>query len=304
MDTLKIFKEYNNKKLSDYPEINYSSLYQKVLDTFHFEFEVDKDHFLFSPYYTLLKGDRDSEWVEFVNNNEVFLDSLKEFVLNSLYVYSALIEENSYYLSNTQSIFIARIIHKKDVRFEIKFYTHYQDELLDSYKDKIYIGRDFLNLKKFPRKYLGLKKFFRSLVEQNEKIQERAVHKLRYIEDYRKPFLDEINYLTEETFSDAMERIKLFPEQKIADIPNGKLGETLDNVLFLLNLMIELVDITQEFENKLRLREETGYVKYLTKFLKDLIDGIRFLRKMSSHLHLRISGFAIDRKVVADTKCV
>lgn len=293
LETLRIFKEYSNKKLSNYPKIGYSNLYKKVLDTFHLEFEAEDDTYLFSPYYTQLRGGAFPELTDFVDQNEMFLDSLKEFILNSLFVYSALIEENSYYLTNPQSLFIARMIYKKDIRFEVKFYTHYKDELTTSYKDKIYIGRDFLNLKKFERKYLGLKKYFRSLVEQNEKIQDRAKLKLRYFEDYRKPFLNEIQYLTEETFSDAMERIQIFPETKLSSVPKGKLMDILDNILYLLNLMIELRDLTQEFENKLRLREENDFVKYLTKFLKDMIDGIRYLRKLSCQLHLKVSNYSI-----------
>ena len=78
------------------------------------------------------------------------------------------------------------MIHKNDSKFEIKFYSHYEDELQNSYNDKIYIGRDFINLDQFERKYLGLKSYYLSLVEQNKKIQDRAKHKLRYYEDYKK----------------------------------------------------------------------------------------------------------------------
>lgn len=295
LHTLEIFKGFSNKKLDNYPEIVYSSLYRKVLDTFHFELQgdVEDDKYLYSPFYTQLRGASFPELSDFVSRNEAFLDSLKGFITTSLFVYSALIDENSYYLTNPQSIFIARLLYKKDSRFEIKFYTHYKDELMESYEDKIYIGRDFINLDKFDRKYLGLKKFFRSLVEQNEKIQERARHKLRYFEDYRKPFLDEIEYQVKETVDDAMERITLFPEVKLASIPKGKLMEVLENVLYLLNLMIELRDFTEEFETKLRQREENDFVKYLTKFSKDVIDGIRYLRKLSCQMHLKISNYSI-----------
>ena len=295
MQTLEIFKKYSNKKLDNYPEIVYSSLFRKVVDTFHFEFQGDMegDKYLFSPFYTQLRGESLPELLNFVRQNEAFLDSLRGFIINSLFVYSALIDENSYYLTNPQSIFIARLLYKKDDRFEIKFYTHYQDELMESYDDKIYIGRDFVNLEKFDRKYLGLKKFFRSLVEQNEKIQERAKHKLRYFEDYEKTFLSEIEYQIKETVDDAMERIKLFPEVKLANIPKVKVMEVLDNVLYLLNMMIELRDLTEEFETKLRQREENDFVKYLTKFSKDVIDGIRYLRKLSCQMHLKISNYSI-----------
>ncbi len=293
VEFLDALKEFKDKPLDNYPKIVYSSLYKKVMEGFHFEFAFDEGNYLFSPFYTLLIGENHRELEEFVANNEAFLDSLKEFILDSLYVYSALIEENSYYLLDPQSIFIARLIHKRDFRFEVKFYTHYEEELLSNYKDKIYIGRDFINLKKFERKYLGLKKYFLSLIEQNDKIQDRAKQRLRYFEDYKKDYLDEINYHVQEAVSDSMERLQLFKETKLADIPKAKTIEVLDNIMHLSNLMIELRDFTQEFENLLRIREENDFVKYLTKFLKDLIDGIRYLRKLSFLMHLKISNYEI-----------
>jgi hypothetical protein len=291
--TLEALKEVKDKPLTNYPKIVYSRLYKKTLENFHFEFGLDEGNYLFSPFYTQLIGEKHRELEDFIAKNEVFLDSLKDFILNSLYVYSALIEENSYYLLNPHGVLIARLIHKRELRFEVKFYSHYEDELLENYKDKIYIGRDFLNLKKFERKYLGLKKYFLSLIEQNDKIQERAVQKLRYFEDYKKNYLDEINYLIQEAVSDSMERIKLFKETKLADIPKAKTMDALDNILYLSNLMTELRDFTQEFENKLRRREENDFVKYLTKFSKDLIDGIRYLRKLTCMMHLKISCYSI-----------
>ncbi len=293
MGTLEALKEIKDKPLKNYPKIVYSNLYKKTLENFHFEFGLDEGNYLFSPFYTQLIGEKHRELEDFIAGNEVFLDSLKDFILNSLYVYSALIEENSYYLLNPHGVLIARLIHKRELRFEVKFYSHYEDELLENYKDKIYIGRDFINLKKFERKYLGLKKYFLSLIEQNDKIQERAVQKLRYFEDYKKDYLDEINYLIQEAVSDSMERIKLFKETKLADIPKTKTMDALDNILYLLGLMTELRDFTQEFENKLRQRDENDFVKYLTKFSKDLIDGMRYLRKLVCMMHLKISNYSI-----------
>lgn len=292
--TLEALKEIKDKLLTNYPKIVYSNLYKKALESLHFEFGLDEGNYLFSPFYTQLIGEKHQELEDFIAGSEVFLDSLKEFILDSLYVYSALVEENSYYLLNPHSVLIVRLLHKRELRFEVKFYAHYEEELLSNYKDKIYIGRDFINLKKFERKYLGLKKYFLSLIEQNDKIQERAVQKLRYFEDYKKDYLDEINYLIQEAVSDSMERIKLFKETKLADIPKSKTLDVLDNILYLLNLMTELKDFTQEFEAKLRQREENDFVKYLTKFSKDLIDGIRYLRKLTCMMHLKISNYSIS----------
>ncbi len=293
MDTLEIFKKYDGKTLAGYPEIAYSNLYRKVLDNCYLEFLSEDEKYLYSPNYSLIRGYAVPGVTDFVSHNEVLFSSLKRYIINSLFVYSAIIEENSYYLTKPQSIVIMRLIPREETKIEIKFYTHYQEELADNYDDKIYIGRDLVNLEHFERKYLGLENNFKSLVEQNEKFQERAKQKLRYHEDFKKPYLDEISYLVEETVNDGLERINLFPQTKIADIPKIKLNETLDNILYIQNLMIELRDFTHEFEENLRLREEHKFVKYLTKFSKDIHDDMRYLRKLSFQLHLKISNFPV-----------
>jgi hypothetical protein len=287
------FKEYSDNPLKNFPEIIYSNLYKKVQNNFHFEFVSDKEKYLFSPIYTLLIGEPPAEFRDFLSQNNSFFDSLKNFIINSLFIYSAIIEENTYYITDPQNITIARVIPHGDGKFELKFYSHYKDELQNSYSDKIYIGRDFINILQFERKYLGLKSFYFSFIEQNKKIQERAKHKLRYYKDYKKPYLNEIDYSVKEMVSDSIDRIKMTPETKISDIRTVKLIETLDNILYLQNLMTELRELNIEFENKLRMNKEIGFAKYLTKFSKDLKNGILYLRKLSTHMHLRISGFPI-----------
>lgn len=288
---IKLFSQFEGKSLENFPKVSYSNLYRHALDQFYFEFDVKGEKYLFSPLYTQIRGPEHAELGEFVKLNGPFFDSFKYFILNSLYVYSALVEENSYYLTNPQSIFIARVVHKKDVRFEIKFYTHFQEELFSAYDDKIYIGRDFVNMMKFSRKYLGLKKYFRSLSEQNEKIQERAKHMLRYFQEYERPFLNEITYLTRETVSDAFERLSLINFSTVFDVPKAHLQDTLDTVHVLSNLMLEIHDFITEFEQKLRIGEEHTFIKYLTKFFKDIEDGVRYLKKLSVLLHHRISNY-------------
>lgn len=288
---LKIFSQFEGKKLDNFPKVSYSNLFRHAHDQLYFEFEIKEEKYLYSPLFTQIRGPEHMGLTEFVKANGPFFDSFKAFLLNSLYVYSALIEENSYYLTNPQSLMIARISHKKDVRFEIKYYTHFQDELFTAYDDKIYIGRDFVNLMKFPRKYMGLKKFFRSLSEQNEKIQARAKHMLRYYQEYERPYLNEISYLTRETVSDALERLALINYGTVFDVPKAYLQDTLDTVHLLSNLMLEIHDFITEFEQKLRIGDEHTFIKYLTKFFKDIEDGVRYLRKLSVLLHHRISNF-------------
>ena len=198
-----------------------------------------------------------------------------------------------HFLYTTASFLLFCNNHSHVATFEIRFYTHYDDELLYSYDDKIYIGRCFINLERFEQKYLGLENTFLSLGEQNKKIQNRAKQKLKAFDNYKKPYLNEINYLIKETIAEAMNRIKLFPEENYNQTSKIKLTLVLDGLLVIQNLMIELHEFTQEFENKLRQNEENNFVKYLTKFSKDLITDIRYLRKLSSQIHLKISNHSL-----------
>lgn len=294
MEVLEILKKFGGQERRDYPEIGYSNLYKKVYDNLYFEFIDEKaGGLLFSPLYTFLRGEKSTDFTEFVGQNETLLDSFKKYVINSLFVYSALIDENSYYLTKPQSIMMMRILPKQESDLELKFYTHYQDELIESYNDKIYLGRDFINLEHFSREYLGINKVFISLAEQGKKTQEKARHKLRYYADFKKPYLDELDYLSDELLSEARERIKIFPYATVAQIPKVKLDDVLDSIFYLQNLMVELKDFLYEFENKLRLGEENNFVKHLVKFSKDLKNDIRYLRKLSYLIHLKIANFPI-----------
>ncbi len=293
METLNVFNKFNGKRLNNFPQIHYNNLFKRIRDNFHFELFLKDGHVLFSPYYTVLRGESFPELAAFLAQNEEFLDSLKDFIVGTLFVYSALIEENASYLASEQDVLIGRLRYREHGRFEIKFYSHYQDELLNSYNDKIYLGRAFIDLKKFEKEYLGLHELFHSLLEQNAKIQERAVHKLRYYDDYKKPYLDEIDYLVKEVNSEALERIKLIPKNDLKSAPTITLIESIDNLLLIQNLMVELKDFALEFESKLRLKEETSYVKYLFKFSKDLINGIEYLSKLDYLISHKVSKYSL-----------
>jgi hypothetical protein len=293
VEILNVLKKFNGQRLDNFPEIHHSNLFKRIRDNFHLELFLKGDNILFSPFYTLLRGEMFPELGSFLAQNEEFLDSLKDFIVNSLFVYSAVIEENANYLSNEQDIIIGRLMYRAHSKFEVKFYSHYQEELQNAYNDKIYLGRIFIDLKKFEKDYLGLNEYFQSILEQNAKIQERALHKLRYYEEYKKPYLDEIDYLAREVHSEAIERIKLFPKENLKNAPTIALVESIDNLLHIQNLMVELKDFTLEFENKLRLGEETNYVKYLFKFSKDLINDIKYLSKLYYLISNKISKYSI-----------
>jgi hypothetical protein len=293
VETLNVLNKFAGKRLDNYPAIQHNNLFKRIRDNFHFELFFKGSNMLFSPFYMPLRGEPFPELEGFLAQNEEFLDSLKDFIVNTLFVYSAVIEENANYLFNEQDIIIGRLMYRDHFKFEVKFYSHYQDELQNAYNDKIYIGRIFIDLKKFEKDHLGLHEYFHSILDQNAKIQERALHKLRYYDEYKKPYLDEIDYLAKEVNCEAMERIKLIPRNDFKNAPTVALVETIDNLLHIQNLMVELKDFTVEFENKLRLGEETNYVKYLFKFSKDLINDIKYLSKLYYLISQKISKYSL-----------
>ena len=293
VETLNVLGKYNGRRLENFPAIQHNNLFKRIRENFHLELFLRDGHMLFSPYFTVLRGETFPELAAFLAQNEEFLDSLKDFIVSTLFVYSAVIEENANYLVNEQDVLIGRLRYRDHGKFEVKFYSHYQDELQSSYNDKIYLGRVFIDLKKFEKEHLGLHEHFQSLLDQNAKIQERAIHKLRYYDDYKKPYLDEIDYLAREVNAEALERIKLIPKNDLKSASTVTLIESIDNLLLLQNLMVELRDFTLEFENKLRLGEETNYVKYLFKFSKDLINDIKYLSKLYYLISNKVSRYSI-----------
>ncbi|MCU0236538.1 MAG: hypothetical protein MUC72_05570 [Acidobacteria bacterium] len=293
METLNVLGKFNGKRLDNFPALQHNNLFKRIRENFHFELFLKGGHMLFSPFYLTLRGEAFPELTGFIAQNEEFLDSLKDFIINTLFVYSAVVEENANYLVNEQDVLIGRLRYHDHSRFEVKFYSHYQDELQSAYNDKIYLGRIFIDLKKFEKEHLGLHEYFNSILEQNAKIQERAIHKLRYYDDYKKPYLDEIDYLAREVHGEAVERIKLLPKGDLRSAPTVTLIESIDNLLHLQNLMVELRDFTLEFESKLRLGEETNYVKYLFKFSKDLINDIKYLSKLYYLISNKVSKYSI-----------
>jgi hypothetical protein len=52
--------------------------------------------------------------------------------------------------------------------------------------------------------------------------------------------------------------------------------------------LIELTDVVAEFDNLLRFKKETNFVRYVTKYKKDLANAISFF-------NIRINGSLTDK---------
>ncbi len=290
MELLKTLQSCKAQGLAVHPEISHTNLFKRVAGNCYLEFVMTGEKILYSPYYTLLRGEESPELSEFISGSEDFLDRLKSFLTDSLYAYTAIIEANSYYLSSNQDIFIARLLNYADSRLLVKFYSHNANEIAQAYDDKIYIGRDFIDLHRFERDAFGLPCCFQSLLDQNDKLQERAQKKLRYYQDYKKTYLDEIDYLSREACAEMEKRLKFFPGGA-GKVPRTRLQDISDHLLYLQNIVIELRDFTAEFEYLLRQREENSFVKQLTKFTVDIKNTIKYCNKLNYFITARLNRF-------------
>ena len=146
---------------------------------------------------------------------------------------------------------------------------------------------------RFGRECLGLSHRFNSLIHQEKKIQVRGKSKLKSLDRYQKPFLNEITYLTRELVKEALERLEICTGKRVLELKKNRLNDILDAIIYVQNLMLELRDFLAEFARELRKDGENEFVKYITKFSKDVDDDIRYLRKLSMQIHLKISNYRI-----------
>lgn len=273
------------KKLPRQKPVLLDDLQRKVQKNLHFELGTGPVLYLLSPSFNVINPAANEMINDFITKSEDILNFLKDYILQNLATYSVLLDVNSYFIEQNNSCVLARLRERDSGgrRYEIKFYTHSARELVLNYKDKIYIGRDFIDLYQFKRKYFGLKDLIESLLGQNTNLLETAEQKLRKPERY-KSFFQEISEYVNELHSETQMTLQSLPPylnpleygaEDLIDI-NAQY-RTINHYL------IELRDEVAEFENLL-FKSETGFVRYVTKYRKDLANLI-------SYFNIRINGY-------------
>jgi len=218
------------------------------------------------------------------------LSYLKECLIQNLAAYSALLDINSYFIEQNNFLVLARLRDRDSAGrcFEIKYYTHSPLEILSHYEDKIYIGRDFVDLFHFPRKYFGVVDFINSLKDQCGVLIDRAEDKLASPLEY-KSFFQEIQELCNELLSESDLILQSLPPLLDFAKSGGKeLIEVNAQYRTINHFLIELHDEVEEFENLLRFKVENDFVRYVTKYKKDITNLI-------SYFNIKINGLLTDR---------
>jgi hypothetical protein len=268
-------------------------LHHKVLKSLHLELGAGPVLFLLSPSYSVLNPTPNEQITDFISRKERLLDYVRECIIQNLAIYSVLLDINSYFVEQNNYLVLARLREKDSGgrRYEIKFYTNSPMELTTHYEDKIYIGRDFVDLFNFKRKYFGVKEMIISLKDQNEVLIDKAQEKLRNPLEY-KSFFQEIKELVNELRSESLLILQsLPPHLDFSKLAEKDLIDINAQYRTINHYVIELHDEVEEFENLLHFKKENDFVRYVTKYKKDVTNLISYFNiKITGYLTQKIYG--------------
>jgi hypothetical protein len=269
-------------------------LYQNTLKNLHLELGTGPVLYLLSPSYSVMTPTPNDAVTDLITRKEGLLNHLKEYIIQNLAMYSVLIDTSSYFIEQNGFLVLARLRERDSEgrRYEIQYYTHSPQELLSHYEDKIYIGRDFIDLFNFNRKYLGVKEYIISLKGQYDRLLERVPVRMKNPQDY-KSFFQEIRESVNELHTESLLILQSLPPLVDFGKLSGKdLIEINAQYRTINHFLIELHDEVAEFENLLRFKKEIDFVRYVTKYKKDLTNLISYFNiKINGGLTQRIYSF-------------
>jgi hypothetical protein len=265
-------------------------LHQKAAKNLYLELGSGPALYLLSPSYSVLHPTPNDVLTDLVTKKEAVLDHVKETLVQNLALYSVILPVNSYFIEQNNFLLLARLRERDSGgrRYEVKYYTHSPMELLTHYEDKIYIGRDFIDLFNSKRKFFGIREPIASLRDQSEKLFGKAEEKLKKPLDYT-GFFQEIQESVSELNSECLAILESLPPiVDFAKLGEKDLIEINANYRTINHYLIELHDEVGEFENLLRFKMEIDFVRYVTKYKRDITNLISFF-------NIRINGGLSDR---------
>jgi len=290
MNEVEELSKIDMKKLPPLKQLLLDDLHQNAFKNLHLELGTGPVLYLLSPSYAVLNPTPNDIISEFIAKRDTCLNYLKEYIIQSLAIYSVLLDVNSYFVEQNNFLVLARLRERDSGgrKYEIKFYTHSPMELMTHYEDKIYIGRDFIDLFNFKRKYLGVKELIVSVKDQYDVLIDKAEEKLKSPLEY-KSFFQEIKELVNELRNESLLILQSLPPHLDFNKLNGKdLIDINAQYRSVNHYLIELRDEVAEFEDLLRRNEEANFVRYVTKYKKDLTNNI-------SYFNIRINGCLTEK---------
>jgi hypothetical protein len=292
MNEIDELSKLDAKALPALKPIHLDDLHHKVLRNLHLELGSGPVLYLLSPSLSVLNPEPNERITDFLSKKAALLAHVKEALIQGLAVDSVLLDVNSYFVEQNKYLVLARLQDKDSEarRFEVKYYTHSPHELLSHYEDKIYIGRDFIDLLNVKRKHFGVRELIQSLQDENEVLIDRAQSRLKNALEY-KSYFQEIKESVGELAAECRTALEALPPH--IDPAKCSAADLIDiNAQYraLNHFIIELHDEVAEFESLLRFRKEADFVRYVTKYKKDVTNLI-------SYFNIRVNG-VLSRRIV------
>ena len=250
-------------------------LYRGLAENLHLEIKHHDVQYLLSPTYAVLHpAIHPALMDDFIANHRQVLDLLKPLLIRNLLAYSFLVERHSYYLQQNHLLMIARIKERdaNNYRYEIRYYTNAPDDLVPRYSDKIYIGRDFVNLRHIKRPKSGLEDHIQSLLFEIEALNEKATQKLHQRTAGIDNFLGDIESIGDEFLEHGMTYLESLPLSFVLEESHDRelLVDFLRNARHLKHFLVEIDSDLEELTQVLRLHDELDFARYVIKFRTDV----------------------------------
>lgn len=270
---------------------------EQILLNLHLEFFFEKCRVLVTPTFEIIPTGEttEAEMAEFealLAERRERIVKLKEYLIYQLAIYSSLLESNSYYISLNNHLIISRFVDVADhpTDYEVKLYTIARGDLPHNYRDKIYIGRDFVSLTRMHRDHFDLKHIRNALNDQLEKLRSRFKVYLPDKEwaELEPEYVDEFAELLIDFREEADEILESFPvDISPRSLDHEQLVDANRRFRELKHILTEMEESARELEAVMFERNLSRAVRYATKFRKDLTN-------YSNYFMLKINGRLTD----------
>lgn len=288
-------------KLARIPRFTPDYFQEQILSNLYLEFFFKESRFLVSPRLEVLAtgphGEAEATSAEeLVKKRSTQIQALKEYLIYQLSLYSSLLESNSYYITLNKNTIISRFVpvpdHPDD--FEVKLYTIDQRELPGNYKDKIFIGRDFISLTRIDREHFGLKHIRNSLKDQLQKLKVRFAKHVPENDqaELTTEYVNEIAELISDFSSEADQILESAPVAiSTSSMSTDELTVINRQFRELKHILIELEDTSREMERYMFDNVMSRAARYATKFRKDLTNHINYIMlKVNGRISDAVNG--------------
>ena len=283
------------------PDFTMDHFQAEIRDNLHLEFFFEKGRVIITPELDyMIIGDATDQDIHDISNilaaHSGVIEKIKSYLMYNLRGYSALLETNSYYITLNNHLLISRFLMLDDEshHFEIKLYTINRVELPGNYKDKIYLGRDLLSLRRIHRDYFGLKFIHDSLNEQIKKLKGRIAEFVPGTDRFEleQEYLSDVESLVKEFSESSQKILSQFPaDLTSADVETEALVKVNRYFRDLKHILIEVEGALSEIETRMFQKDLNRAVRYVTKFKKDITNDINYIM---FKINGRISDYVND----------